>query len=31
LMRCCVSCGPDGQPTTDAVTAHQGALLPFGG
>jgi LDH2 family malate/lactate/ureidoglycolate dehydrogenase len=23
--------GPDGQPTTDAVTAQQGALLPFGG
>lgn len=23
--------GPDGQPTTDAVVAHQGALLPFGG
>jgi LDH2 family malate/lactate/ureidoglycolate dehydrogenase len=26
-----VAVGPDGQPTTDAVTAHQGALLPFGG
>jgi len=26
-----VALGPDGQPTTDAVTAHQGALLPFGG
>jgi LDH2 family malate/lactate/ureidoglycolate dehydrogenase len=25
-----VALGPDGQPTTDAVTAHQGALLPFG-
>jgi LDH2 family malate/lactate/ureidoglycolate dehydrogenase len=26
-----VAIGPDGQPTTDAVIAHQGALLPFGG
>jgi LDH2 family malate/lactate/ureidoglycolate dehydrogenase len=26
-----VALGPDGQPTTNAVTAHQGALLPFGG
>jgi LDH2 family malate/lactate/ureidoglycolate dehydrogenase len=26
-----VALEPDGQPTTDAVTAHQGALLPFGG
>jgi LDH2 family malate/lactate/ureidoglycolate dehydrogenase len=26
-----VALGPNGQPTTDAVTAHQGALLPFGG
>jgi LDH2 family malate/lactate/ureidoglycolate dehydrogenase len=26
-----VALGPDGQPTTDAVTAEQGALLPFGG
>ncbi len=26
-----VALGPDGQPTTDAITAHQGALLPFGG
>ena len=26
-----VALGPDGQPTTDAVVAHQGALLPFGG
>jgi LDH2 family malate/lactate/ureidoglycolate dehydrogenase len=26
-----VALGPDGQPTTDAVIAHQGALLPFGG
>jgi LDH2 family malate/lactate/ureidoglycolate dehydrogenase len=26
-----VALGPDGQPTTDAVTAHHGALLPFGG
>jgi LDH2 family malate/lactate/ureidoglycolate dehydrogenase len=26
-----VALGPDGQPTTDARTAHQGALLPFGG
>src|SRR6202000_447009 len=26
-----VALGPDGQPTTDAVAAHQGALLPFGG
>ncbi|HVC62659.1 MAG TPA: Ldh family oxidoreductase [Acetobacteraceae bacterium] len=26
-----VALGPDGQPTTDAATAHQGALLPFGG
>ncbi|HTW69845.1 MAG TPA: Ldh family oxidoreductase, partial [Acetobacteraceae bacterium] len=26
-----VALGPDGQPTTDAVTAHDGALLPFGG
>src|SRR3984957_18354073 len=26
-----VALGPDGQPTADAVTAHQGALLPFGG
>jgi LDH2 family malate/lactate/ureidoglycolate dehydrogenase len=26
-----VALGPDGLPTTDAVTAHQGALLPFGG
>jgi LDH2 family malate/lactate/ureidoglycolate dehydrogenase len=26
-----VALGPDGQPTTDAVTALQGALLPFGG
>jgi len=23
--------GPDGQPTTDAIAARQGALLPFGG
>jgi LDH2 family malate/lactate/ureidoglycolate dehydrogenase len=26
-----VAIGPDGQPTTDAVTVRQGALLPFGG
>ena len=26
-----VALGPDGQPTTDARTAQQGALLPFGG
>ncbi len=26
-----VALGPDGEPTTDAVTAHNGALLPFGG
>jgi LDH2 family malate/lactate/ureidoglycolate dehydrogenase len=26
-----VALGPDGQPTTDAGTALQGALLPFGG
>lgn len=26
-----VALGPDGQPTTDAVTARLGALLPFGG
>jgi LDH2 family malate/lactate/ureidoglycolate dehydrogenase len=26
-----VALGPDGQPTTDAGTAQQGALLPFGG
>ena len=26
-----VALGPDGQPTTDAVAAHHGALLPFGG
>jgi LDH2 family malate/lactate/ureidoglycolate dehydrogenase len=26
-----VALGPNGQPTTDAVIAHQGALLPFGG
>jgi LDH2 family malate/lactate/ureidoglycolate dehydrogenase len=26
-----VALGPDGQSTTDAVTAQQGALLPFGG
>jgi LDH2 family malate/lactate/ureidoglycolate dehydrogenase len=26
-----VALGPDGQPTTDAATAHRGALLPFGG
>ncbi len=26
-----VALGPDGQPTTDALTAHHGALLPFGG
>ena len=26
-----VALGPDGKPTTDAVTAHDGALLPFGG
>ena len=26
-----VALGSDGQPTTDAITAHQGALLPFGG
>ena len=26
-----VALGPDGQPTTDAVAAHRGALLPFGG
>jgi LDH2 family malate/lactate/ureidoglycolate dehydrogenase len=26
-----VALGPDGQPATNAVTAHQGALLPFGG
>ena len=26
-----VALGPDGQPTTDAVIAHRGALLPFGG
>lgn len=26
-----VALGPDGLPTTDAVTARQGALLPFGG
>jgi LDH2 family malate/lactate/ureidoglycolate dehydrogenase len=26
-----VALGPDGEPTTDAVTANEGALLPFGG
>jgi LDH2 family malate/lactate/ureidoglycolate dehydrogenase len=26
-----VALGPDGEPTTDARTAHDGALLPFGG
>jgi len=26
-----VALGPDGHPTTDAATAHRGALLPFGG
>jgi LDH2 family malate/lactate/ureidoglycolate dehydrogenase len=26
-----VALGPDGRPTTDAATARQGALLPFGG
>jgi LDH2 family malate/lactate/ureidoglycolate dehydrogenase len=26
-----VALGPDGRPTTDAVTAYRGALLPFGG
>lgn len=26
-----VALGPDGNPTTDAATAHRGALLPFGG
>ena len=26
-----VALGSDGQPTTDAVAAHNGALLPFGG
>jgi len=26
-----VAVGPDGQPTTDAVAARRGALLPFGG
>ena len=26
-----VALGPNGQPTTDAATARQGALLPFGG
>ena len=26
-----VALGPDGQPTTDAVAARRGALLPFGG
>jgi LDH2 family malate/lactate/ureidoglycolate dehydrogenase len=26
-----VALGPDGHPTTDAVIAQQGALLPFGG
>lgn len=26
-----VALGPDGQPTTDAAAARQGALLPFGG
>jgi LDH2 family malate/lactate/ureidoglycolate dehydrogenase len=26
-----VALGPDGQPTTDAKAARQGALLPFGG
>jgi LDH2 family malate/lactate/ureidoglycolate dehydrogenase len=26
-----VALGPDGQPTTDASVARQGALLPFGG
>ena len=26
-----VALGPDGQPTTDALSAHRGALLPFGG
>lgn len=26
-----VALGPDGQPTRDAITAHHGALLPFGG
>jgi LDH2 family malate/lactate/ureidoglycolate dehydrogenase len=26
-----VALGPDGRPTTDAVAARQGALLPFGG
>jgi LDH2 family malate/lactate/ureidoglycolate dehydrogenase len=26
-----VALGPDGQPTTDASAARQGALLPFGG
>ncbi len=26
-----VALGPDGQPTSDAIAAHHGALLPFGG
>jgi LDH2 family malate/lactate/ureidoglycolate dehydrogenase len=26
-----VALGPDGRPTTDAATARQGTLLPFGG
>jgi LDH2 family malate/lactate/ureidoglycolate dehydrogenase len=26
-----VALGPDGQPTTDAIAAQEGALLPFGG
>jgi LDH2 family malate/lactate/ureidoglycolate dehydrogenase len=26
-----VALGPDGQPTTDAIEARKGALLPFGG
>jgi LDH2 family malate/lactate/ureidoglycolate dehydrogenase len=26
-----VALGPDGRPTTDAIAARQGALLPFGG
>jgi LDH2 family malate/lactate/ureidoglycolate dehydrogenase len=26
-----VALGPDGEPTRDAVAAHHGALLPFGG
>jgi len=26
-----VALGPDGEPTTDAIAAHRGALLPFGG